>query len=607
LRCVARRPLVAVLAAALAISGLAIASGASAQTAPPRRPNIVFVLIDDAGFSDLGAYGSEIATPNIDKLAKEGLRFTNFHTASTCEATRVMLMSGVDHHRAGAGTLSVVIAENQKGKPGYEGYLSDQAHSLGQLMRDGGYATYYAGKWNVGTGLERSPGARGWDRYLALEQTGADNFEAKVYAPFNLEAVWWEDGRKARLPDNFFSSTTYVDRLISYIDEGRDRGKPFFAMLALQAVHSPLQAPNADIRRYKDMYQAGWEKTRAARYARQVEMGLVPPGLKLPREFPDRSWDKLTPEEQRAAAKKMAVFAAMLDHADQQVGRLQQHLRDIGELDNTVFIVMSDNGADAYDLSQLNLPMKLWYRTNFALGIERMGGPGSYVHYGADWAEVSNTPFAGFKGTSFEGGMRVPFIVHMPGGAGGGRVTDAFAYVTDFLPTVLDIAGIPVPGDTYRGKALHRPAGRSLLPLLQGDVPRVHGPDEPIGFEGSGGQALFMGEHKLLRNGAPHPDPSWRLVDLRGDPTESRDLSKERPELVKKMLAEVDAYNQRTGVVLPEAGYNPLRQLLYNNWQVLVRQLWFVLLPAALIVLGLPLLALWWLRRRLALRAKHAV
>ena len=592
-------------AALLALLGLAFmfSAEAPAQAAAAQRPNIVFILIDDAGFSDFGAYGSEIATPNIDSLAKEGLRFTNFHTASTCEATRVMLQSGVDHHRAGAGTLSVVIAENQKGKPGYEGYLSDRVHSLGQLMRDGGYATYFAGKWNIGDGLERGPGARGWDRYMSLEQTGADNFEAKVYAPFNMEAVWWEDGKRAQLPADFFSSVHYTDKLIQFIDEGRSAGKPFMAMLSFQAVHSPLQAPQVDIDKYLEMYEAGWDKIRAERYARQVEMGLVPAGLTLPRAAPDRQWARLSDEERRTAAKKMAVFAAMLDNADQQIGRLREHLRSTGELDNTVFIVMSDNGADAYDLSQLNLPMKLWYRTNFALGLEGMGGKGSYVHYGQDWAEVSNTPFALFKGTSAEGGMRVPFIVHFPerlatGGQAAGGLTDAFAYVTDFLPTVLDIAGIPLPGDEYKGKPLLRPTGKSLLPLMQGEVQRVHGPDEAIGFEGSGGEAIFMGDYKLTRNGAPFGDGTWRLINLRDDPTESRDLSAVEPERLKKMMAEVEAYHQRAGVVLPEAGYNPLRQLLVNNWPVLVRQLWFVLLPAGLIVLGAPLLLWWWLRRR---------
>ncbi|MGL6112193.1 MAG: sulfatase-like hydrolase/transferase, partial [Rubrivivax sp.] len=381
----ARRPFAALLAAfCLAVT---FSLEAPAQAAPAQRPNIVFILLDDAGFSDFGAYGSEVATPHIDSLAKGGVRFTNFHTASTCEATRVMLQSGVDNHLAGAGTLGVVIADNQKGKPGYEGHLSDRVHSLGQLMRDGGYATYYSGKWNIGDGLERSPGARGWDRYMSLEQTGADNFEAKVYAPFNMQAVWWEDGKRADLPADFFSSAHYADKLIQFIDEGRAAGKPFLAMLSLQAVHSPLQAPQADIDKYLKLYEAGWDKIRAARYARQVDMGLVPAGLTLPRAAPDREWAKLSDDERRVAAKKMAVFAAMLDNADQQVGRLREHLRSTGELDNTVFIVMSDNGADAFDLSQLNLPMRLWYRANYALGLEGMGGKGSYVHYGQDWAE----------------------------------------------------------------------------------------------------------------------------------------------------------------------------------------------------------------------------
>ena len=234
--------------AALTLASLLLATVAAAAT--ERRPNIVFVLLDDAGFSDLGSYGSEIATPTFDALARQGMRFTNFHTAATCEASRAILHSGVDNHRAGAGALMPVIAESQKGQPGYEGYLSDRAYSLGQLMRDGGYATYFAGKWNLGYGLERGPGARGWERYLGLEQTGADNYEAKVWAPFNTEAVWWQDGKRFTPPRDFFSSRAYVDTLIRYIDEGRSgpgSERPFFAMLSLQAVHSPLQAPQSDV------------------------------------------------------------------------------------------------------------------------------------------------------------------------------------------------------------------------------------------------------------------------------------------------------------------------------------------------------------------------
>lgn len=583
---------------------IAMAQPAAAATT---RPNIVFVLVDDAGFSDFGAFGGEIATPNIDKLAQQGARFTNFHTASTCEASRVMLHSGVDNHRAGAGTLQLFVADSQKGQPGYEGYLSERAHSLGQLMRDGGYATYFSGKWNLGDGLERSPGARGWDRYLGLEQTGADNYEARVYAPFNLEPVWWEDGRRAQLPADFYSTKHYVDKMIQFVDEGRSSGKPFFALISLQAVHSPHQAPNADIDKVLQRYEAGWDRIRDQRYQRQVQMGLMPAGLLLPQAMSSRRWDSLSDGQRREFAKRMAVYAGMLDNADQHIGRFREHLREIGQLDNTAFIVMSDNGADAYDLSNMNLPFKVWYRLNYALGYDTLGAKGSYAHYGQEWAEVSNTPLALFKGTSAEGGMRVPFIISYPARVPAGTVTNKFAYATDFLPTVLDLAGIAIPGDEYKGKALHRPTGTSLLPHLEGKATLIHAADEAIGYESMVGQALFMGEHKLSRNAPPAGDGQWHLYRIDQDPAEAKDLAAKHPALVKTMLAEVERYNATNGVVLPGPGYDVARQLLVNNWQVLLRQLGGVLVVALLVLVAL-IIGLWrgwrwWSRRPVRPRA----
>ena len=597
-----RRGLAAVMAVLCAMPALAVDN-------PGRlRPNIVFVLLDDAGFSDLGSYGGEIATPAMDALAAQGVRFSNFHTAPTCEASRAMLHSGVDNHRAGMGALMPVIAESQKGRPGYEGYLSDRAHSLGALMRGGGYATYFAGKWNLGYGLERGPGARGWDRYLALEQTGADNFEAKVWAPFNTEAVWWQDGQRFHPPQDFYSSRAYADALMRYIDEGRGSGKPFLAMLSLQAVHAPLQAPQADIDRYAARYQAGWDRIRAERYQRQVQMGLMPAGLTLPRVpatlgFPhlrgNGDWSSLGADEQRRMAQRMAVYAAMLDNADQQVGRLREHLRRIGELDRTVFVVMSDNGADFTDISRINLPFRAWYRWTYPAGDGAMGGPGSFVHYGPYWAEVSNTPLAQIKGSPGEGGMRVPFILSLPpalkGPIADGGIAPAFAWVTDVLPTLLELGGIELPAAS---PSQHRPSGRSLLPYLRGEAGRVHAADEAVGFESLGAQALFQGDWKLQRMGSPY-DGRWRLFDLRDDPTESRDLSKAQPVRMRQMLAEVQAYDRDNGVVMPEPGYDPIKQLLRNNWPVLLRQLW--VLPA---VLGLLLAAALWLAIR-ALRRRR--
>jgi arylsulfatase/uncharacterized sulfatase len=377
------------------------------------------------------------------------------------------------------------------------------------------------------------------------------------------------------------------------------------AMLAFQAVHSPLQAPEPYIQRYLKRYEAGWSRIRAERQERQGRMGIAPPGLELPLAKNAKAWDTLSADEKRFQAKKMAVFAGMLNAADEQVGRLREHLRKAGILDNTVFIVMSDNGADAYDLSQLNLPFKVWYRVNNKLGYDTLGAKGSYVHYGQDWAEVSNTPLRQFKGTSGEGGMRVPFIMQVPGRLKPGTVTNEFAYATDFLPTVLDIAGIGVPTKSPPGTSMIAPTGKSLLPYLEGRAPGIHGPDEAIGFEGTGGEAIFRGGYKLMRNGEPFDDHTWHLYET-SDWTESRDLSKDEPQRVEQMLSDMQRYIQQNGVVTPEPGYQPLKQLLKNNAAILLRQLGGILAAVVLVLLGVPLaLFVWWRhgrrRRRLAL------
>ena len=370
-------------------------------------------------------------------------------------------------------------------------------------------------------------------------------------------------------------------------------------MIATQAVHSPLQAPQPDIDKYMHRYDAGWEQIRSERYQRQVQMGLVPPGLQLPTAPGSKKWQDLSDRERQVYAKKMAVYAGMLDNVDQHTGRFREYLKKAGLLDNTVFMIMSDNGADAYDLSQLNLPFKLWYHLNFALGYETLGQKGSYVHYGQDWAQVSNTPFTSFKGTSYEGGMRVPFAISYPGRITPGKISNEFVYVTDFLPTVLDVAGIPVPGAAYKSKNLHRPTGTSLLPFLDGKAASVHSPTEAIGFESTGGRALFKGDYKLVFNTAPWGDGiDWRLVKLNEDPTEANDLSASLPDVRRDMVAEFATFVARDGVIEPAPGYDGLRQLLANNWQILVRQMAGVITIAAGALVALFLAVIYVLRTR---------
>ena len=349
--------------------------------------------------------------------------------------------------------------------------------------------------------------------------------------------------------------------------------KPFFSILSFQAVHSPLQAPNPNIDKYDARYIEGWERVRSERYQRQVQMGLVPAGLKLPESVLGKRWDSLSPEDQRLYAKKMAVFAGMLDSADENIGRLRDYLRNTGQLDHTVFIVMSDNGADSYELNNLNLPFKLWYMANYSLGYERLGQPGTYAHYSQDWAEVSNTPFAMFKGTSGEGGMRVPFILSYPQRVKPGRITNQFAYATDFLPTILDIGGVPLPGEVYHGKKLYRPTGTSLLPYLEGKTPAIHDEQHLQGFEGTGGEAMFKGDYKITRNAPPYGDNQWHLFNVTQDPTESRDLSLAQPLIKQELQQEYKSYLSANGVILPPADYVATRQVLLNNWPILLWQL----------------------------------
>ncbi|MEE8264641.1 MAG: sulfatase-like hydrolase/transferase, partial [Gammaproteobacteria bacterium] len=362
--------------------GLA-ASGCSAPDEPAtgsdRPPNIIIVLLDDTGFADFGAYGSEISTPNIDRLAANGVQFSNFHAAAACSPTRGMLLTGVDNHLVGMGNMIEIMADNQFDQPGYESFMNYRVVTLPTLLRDAGYHTYMAGKWHLGKTKESIPAARGFERSFSLLESGADNFEKKSYLPLNDFVHWYEDfDLLTDLPDGFFSTDYYTDRLIEYIGADRDDGKPFFAYLSLQAQHYPLQAPQEYIDMYDGVYDVGWDEIRARRYARQVELGLIPGGLTLPPIVAAPTWDSLSDEDRRMYAKRMEVYAGMLANVDANIGRLMAYLEEIGEADNTVIVFMSDNGADNNEQVK-GFPE--WYAANFDLSYERMGLPGSYVEY----------------------------------------------------------------------------------------------------------------------------------------------------------------------------------------------------------------------------------
>jgi arylsulfatase A-like enzyme len=524
---------------------------------PPVRPNFVLILVDDAALMDFGSYGGEARTPNIDRLAGAGTLFTHYRTSPLCAPSRAMLLTGIDNHRNGVATIPEVLPPEHAGKPGYGLRLEPDAITVAERLRRAGYRTYMAGKWHLGSGKSELPPSHGFQKSFALDASGADNWEQKPYMPYYDTAPWFEDGKPATLPADFYSSEFIVDRMIRYLaDQGGN--DPFFAYLAFQAVHIPVQAPRAYTAHYETVYDKGWDSIRETRWRRAQAMGLIPEGAPLAAKPAGlREWKTLPDPERRLLAKSMAVNAGMIEAMDHHIGRLIAYLDKRGVLQNTVFVVTSDNGPEPNEpVGQRGFP--LWMRMNgYDQNLDRLGEKGSFVSIGPEWATAAAAPLSLFKFYASEGGLRVPFIMSGPGIAAQPRVSAA-AFVTDVAPTLLDIAGI----EGSDGKAM---TGRSLTPVLSGTADHVYSPDTPIGMEVSGNAALYRGEFKLVRNLPPHGDGTWKLYDLSRDPGETRDLSAAEPARLQSMLADYQAYAKSMGVLDIPEGYDPFRQITLNT------------------------------------------
>ena len=577
--------------AGLAALLLACPAAAEAVAPAPHRPNIVLILADDVGFSDFGAYGSEIATPNIDAIAARGVLFSNFHASPICAPSRAMLMTGVDSHLAGVGNLPEAVPLEHRGQPGYLGYLADDVVTVASRLQAAGYRTTMAGKWHLG---HEEPGmlppAHGFDRSFALDASGADNWEKRPYLPIYDDAPWFEDGEPSGLPSDFYSSTFIVDKTIEYLDEGGERDTPFFSYLAFQAVHIPVQAPRAYIEKYDGVYEDGPEALRAARFRGVVERGLVSAGAKLgPMPKGLDAWDGLPEAEKRLRAKSMAVNAAMLEAMDANIGRFMQHLKETGEYDNTVFFILSDNGPEPND--PLATPgFAQWLRwVGYSRDIETLGEKGTFAFIGPEFASADASPGAFFKFHAGEGGIRVPLVVsgaHIPAR---GRV-GAFSFITDIAPTILDLASVAREPE-FEGKKVQGITGRSLLPLLQDGSQTHYAASEPVGVEAAGNVALFRGSYKLVRNMPPYGDGKFHLHDIARDPGETADLSEAEPALLAAMQADYAAYKARVGVLDVPEGYRQMKQITINRLydrrgSLIIGGLGFLLVFGGLVWLG---------------------
>ena len=537
------------------------------------QPNIVLIVGDDVGYSDLGSYGGEIKTPSLDALASEGVRFSNFHVTASCSPTRSMLMTGVDNHLNGLGNMDITMPFEHKGKPGYEGVLNDQVVTIAEMLRDNGYHTYQVGKWHLGHAPNKRPYHRGFERTIALGDTGADNWEQRTYLPTYDKAHWYADGEEHQLPDDFYSSQYFVDKAIEFIDQNREDGQPFFAYIGFQAVHIPLQAPKSFVEKYHASYDSGWAPIRQQRLDRAVELGLIPRDTQLVDMSTTEHWDSLSKEDQTYYARRMAVYAGMLEAMDFHIGRLVEHLKHIGEYDNTVFVFLSDNGPEPSDPLQV-IPVSAWVKFNYSTQIDDLGSKGSYTSIGPSWANAAASPGTFYKFYAGEGGVRVPLIVSGVNHLRGGTIQHNFAHVKDIVPTILELTNTSNHEGLFKEKVVQKITGSSLVPVLKGEKQVTHSKEKPIGYELAGNAALYKGDYKLLRNLPPLGDGQWHLYNIMIDPSESRDLRTVMPDVYHRMMAHYEDYVIEHSVLEMPEGYSYIKQAkLYSARLILERNI----------------------------------
>jgi len=547
-----------ILGPVLAASLLFLCGAAPAQS-PERRPNIVVILGDDMGFSDMGMFGGEIKTPNLDSLAKAGVRFTNFYTHASCSPTRSVLLSGVDTHLNGLGAMDEFTAPNQVGVDGYEGSLNDKIVAFPQLLKDAGYHTYTVGKWHLGKSPDKIPAARGFERDFTLLDGMGSYWDETNFSALVPRSLYTEDGKYlTKLPKHFYANKTYTDKLLSYIDADHADGKPFFAYVSHQAPHEPYHLPPEWRERHVGEYDAGWDQLRQQRLKRMIELGILPANTALAERMwfvPDYSL--LAPATRAVLGRKMELYAGLVENMDYHIGRLIEHLKKIGEYDNTVFIFFGDNGAEGNELAHMiggtpGTRDYLFFAANWSqTDPKAWGDPGSCISYGPGWAQVSMTPFSQYKAWTADGGIHNALVVSGPiVKRQPGSINRGLMHVADIMPTILEAAGTGYPA-TYKGRELPPLIGKSWMNMLSGAVDSPRSPDDVLAWEVFGNRAVRQGDWKLRWEYKPFGKGDWELFDLATDPAERNDVAAKNPEKVEQMVALWNEYVKANHVVLP--------------------------------------------------------
>ncbi|MBN1673818.1 MAG: arylsulfatase [Kiritimatiellae bacterium] len=505
-------------AAALALPGWALAAERR------RKPNIVLILCDDMGFSDIGCYGGEVSTPNLDRLAAGGVRFSQFYNSARCCPTRASLLTGLHPHQAGVGWMT-----GNLGFPAYQGALNDRCVTIADVLRQAGYRTCASGKWHVGA--RAHPLDRGFDEYYGLIDGACNYFRPK-------EGIF-RGKERVKIPQDgsYYTTDAFTEHAVQFVDRaGRDTSRPFFLYLAYTAPHYPIQVWQREVDKYRGSYRKGWDAIRAERYRRLIEMGLIDPKWRIsPRDGKNPAWDTLRAEQQDWRDLLMATYAGMIDRMDQGVGKVLRKLEEVGADQDTLIMFLSDNGGCPY--------------TNKPDEPER--GPGGQIiptsspemeyTYGWAWANASNTPFRRYKQHTHEGGISTPFIAHWPGVVKPGAITHQVGHIVDVMATCADVAGAAYPA-AFQGRSVTPMEGKSLVPVFQGRQRAGH---EHLCWNHIAARAVRRGKWKLVSTN----EKSWELYDMEADRTELNNLVTAQPERVKELDALYGQWAARVGVV----------------------------------------------------------
>lgn len=495
-----------------------------AQQKPKKKPNIILILADDLGYSDLGAYGSEISTPNLDRLAKQGLRLQEFYNNSICAPTRASLLTGQYQHKAGVGYFS-----NDLGLPAYQGYINAESLTLAEVLKSNGYSTITSGKWHVSGKNVSLPWQRGFNDVYPRDDDAAGSG-----APQERTVVTDNEGF---ILSDYFQTNLITKHAVKFIDDESKKNNPFFLYLAYTAPHWPLVALPEDIAKYKGKYDKGWDQLRLARFERQKQLGIVSPDTKISKKDEDiYDWSRLSYDQRQQWAKKMEVFAAMVDRMDQGVGKVLEKLEQNGEIDNTIIFFVSDNGAPAEDLVK-------WHngaRKNSG----PVGTPGSYESQSKNWSYLSNTPFLAFKDYLYEGGINSPFIAWYPAKIPAGVIAKGTGHIIDLAPTCYELAGAKYPVK-YNNTIANPLPGKSLVPVLFGKQKEVQR-GQPLFWERAGNRAVREGKWKLVSH---WPSYNWELYNLETDRGETTNLARQNHDVVSALSVKYFDWAKKTGVV----------------------------------------------------------